>query len=222
MRSFLIIILFISVLSDSRAQETEKISQPKWAITVRPIGFFDPFLTNFTVGGQYRINDNILSEINVGLIQSWFCTYNQKEDHIEKTGFRFSGEGKYLFHKNLYIGIQLFHNNYVKTNEETIWRYNRAFTQDFELEKHVMVTGGHLKFGVQVHNSKSPLYFDFYAGLGARTRKIEIDNLPNDAEIVEDIEWFGPMFFNFDNDVIGTRTTPSITLGLSIGWQFGK
>jgi hypothetical protein len=221
-RLFAIILFFLVVCFYSYGQEPSENAFSKWSVTVKPIGFLDPFLTNFTLGGQHRVSEKFLVEINGGLIQSWYCTYNQKEDNISKSGWRAGAEVKYLFHRKLYIAAQAFHNNYIKTNNETVWRYNRAYTQDFELEKHITATGGHLKFGILIHHPGKPLFFDFYAGLGMRYRDTNIRNLPDDGEIVEDIDWFGPRIFNFDTDVTGSKTTPSVALGFSVGWQFGK
>jgi len=213
-------LIFLMLSVNIANSQTASDYFPKLAVTVKPIGFFDPFLTNFTGGVQYRFRDKLMVEIQGGLIHSWYCTYNQKEEDISKKGWKAGVEVKYLLYKRMYAAVQLFHNNYTKTNEESVWRYGRSYTQDMNLDKKISSVGGHLKFGVFLYRPERRLFLDCFAGIGMRNRKIELQSLPEDVELIEEIDMFGPDIF--DNDESGTRNYPSVELGFSIGFRLLK
>jgi hypothetical protein len=219
-KSILILIALISFTGCVIAQDSENLYH-KWTVTVKPIGFFDPFMSNFTGTVMYRFGDQWVGEAQLGLIYSWYPTYFQNEEQISKTGFRAGGEVKYLFTKRLYVAGQVFHNNYTKTSEEEYWRFGRSYVEELEIERHFHTTGGHIKFGMLIWGSQQRLMLDFYTGLGFRNRLVTIQNLPADAEPLENRDFSGP-FFTSNNEMNKSKTLPSVTLGISVGFAPGK
>lgn len=215
----ILILFFLLIFSKGQAQKVEN-SFPKWAVTLKPIGIFDPFLTNFTFGVQQYSGGKIISELQLGLIKTWYCSIIQQQDNTSLSGFKVGGEIKYLFFGKMFISAQIFHNNYIESSEELMWRYNRVYTEEMQIDKHVTATGGHFKFGVFWHIPNNRLFFEFYGGVGMRYRTILIEDFPEDAEPVEPVNFFDPD--NFTTDLSGSQGYASIALGFAIGYKLSK
>lgn len=223
MKNLLPLLFFFSITSLSSAQSDEELFH-KFAITIRPLGFFDPFTTNFTGSVMFRVADHLVVEAQAGLIQTWYDMYDDDGDNhndINKTGFRVAGELKYMFTKRLYVGGQVFYNDYVKTTDEEVWRFNQSYLEEMDIDRHVRVFGAHVKFGVMAYRTGQRFFMDFYSGIGFRNRNVTIENLPADAEISgQDDDW-NP-FFVSDNSANESRTSPTVTLGFSMGLRIGN
>lgn len=220
MKNLLPLLLLLSLPTLSSAQSDEELFH-KFAITIRPLGFFDPFTTNFTGSVMFRVADHLVVEAQAGLIQTWYTMYEDEGYDINKTGFRVSGELKYMFTKRLYVGGQVFHNNFLKTTNEDVWRYNQSYLEEMDVERRVTVSGAHVKFGVMAFRTGQRFFMDFYSGIGFRHRRVTIDNLPSDAELSD--EDFDPDFlFTDESNFNESRTSPTITLGFSMGLRIGK
>jgi hypothetical protein len=216
------VLFFVFVLFSitTRAQETPP-AFPKWAITAKPIGMIDPFLTNFTFSVQHHTSEKLITELQLGLIQTWYCSVFQAEDNTSITGIKIGGEVKYLFFRKMFVSAQFFHNNYIESSDELLFRYNRVYTQEMPIEKHVTATGGHFKYGVFLHIPNKRLFFEFYGGIGARFRTIDVKDFPEDAEPVEPVNFFDPDNFN-NNDTKGSQWYLSVALGVAVGLKLGK
>lgn len=223
MKNLLPLLLLLSLPTLSSAQSDEELFH-KFAITIRPLGFFDPFTTNFTGSVMFRAADHLVVEAQAGLIQTWYDMYDDNgndNNDINKTGFRVAGELKYMFTKRLYVGGQVFYNDFVKTTHEDVWRFNQTYLEEMDIDRHVQVFGAHVKFGVMVYRTGQRFFMDFYSGIGFRNRKVTIKNLPADAEITEQDDNWNPFFIN-DSAENESRTYPTITLGFSMGLRIGK
>lgn len=220
MRKVILCFAIFIGLTISVVAQNEKPEFSRWSVSLKPFGMVDPFLTNFTGGVQYSFHHNYLVEFQAGLIHSWFCTYNQKEENIHRDGYRLSAELKYLAFKKIYFSVQGFTNNFTKSNSETVWRYGQSYTEEMEIDKKVKTLGLHLKFGYLLHQPTRKLFFDFYGGIGFRKRTIKMESLPPDGELVDEITMFGGG--PFSNDTPGTQNFLSISLGMNVGYKLGK
>ena len=201
----------LCALNSGAQDTTSSPSIRRWAITFRPLGAVNPFLTNHTFGLQYNITKNFVIEANAGWIQSWFYVSTQNADNIFSSGYKLGGELKYVIWKGMYFSLQGFYNDYKRTSEEYVWRFGETYEEKMEVDRFISVWGGHLNGGIMLTNPDKKFFFDFYAGLGARQKTVLVPGLPDDAQIINN---GGP------NQAPGVYGSPSISMGVALGYYF--
>jgi hypothetical protein len=210
MRLFLAVCLLWTM--NSFAQDSTRTdSIHRFAITFRPLGVVSPFLTNFTFGLQFKLTKKIVIEADGGWIQSWYFISAAGADNISSSGYKVSGEVKYVIYKGMYFALQGFYNDYIRKSEEYVWRFGQTYEEKMDIERFIISWGGHLKGGIILTKPNNKFFLDVYGGLGARQKKIRIPDLPDGAEIIDNGHWDLPP---------GTFTFPSMTLGVAVGYAF--
>ncbi len=199
----------------------------KWTVTLRPLGIIDPLRPNITLGVQYEVAEKTFVELQAGLMQSLGKNDLNEQENISVKGFRGVVEIKYKLVRKFFVGVQAFHNNFERKDNEYIWRSGRAYEQKINVSRKFAVTGAHLKCGVMLNPGHKRLYIECYGGIGLRYKKVSLNNLPIDGEIIGDsngsaasTEGDDFQLFNFESDVNqrgGNEVMPSVMLGVSIG-----
>jgi len=207
-----LIISCLILFSFSASTAQDSLTYPQWSVTVKPLGIIDPFLPNLMGGVQCRINEKFAVELNAGVIRSLANVFSSDdESEIKITGFKLSGEVKYFMLRNFYFSLQLFYNDYLKTNKEYVWRYAEQYQQELKIKKFKTVTGGHLKAGYVIRQRKK-LFFEAYGGIGIRFRNTRIKGYPEDATLIRGTGLL--------RDKAGNEVLPSVSFGGTIGYRF--
>jgi hypothetical protein len=183
----------------------------RWAITFKPLGALSPFMTNYTFGLQYKVTRKIVVEADAGWIQTWFYISTSNAENISSSGYRVTGEMKYVLWKGMYFSLQGFYNDYTRSSEEYVWRFGETYEEKMDVKRVIYSWGGHMKYGWMLTKPNKKFFFDFYGGLGLRQKNISIPDLPVDAEVMDNGEF---------DQTPGQYTYPSLTLGMSIGYSF--
>lgn len=214
--------LLITTICHSQTSDSSK-----WVVTLRPLGIIDPLRPNITLGAQYKIAEKTFVELQGGLMQSLGKYDFNEQKNISITGFRGVVEVKYKLVRKFFVGVQAFHNNFDRKDDEFIWRSGRAYEQKTNVTRKFAVTGAHLKCGVMLNPGRKRLYLECYGGVGVRYKKVVVSDLPPDGEIQGGSTGTGNgnegndvQPFNFESDVNlrgGNEVMPSAMLGFSVG-----
>jgi len=203
------------------------IPKNKVFIYTSPLQAFDFFsIPMKTIGTEYFIKKNLSLSAEYGAKIYSFPERNYRITYIEEKGSNYRFEGKLYnitnttqnVHLNEYIGLEFRkirsqYNTKINYFDKNLPNQN-SIIDDFATQKNVTIVN--LKYGILIPLGKK-FYFDFYTGVGLRTKRFNHINLEYDKNIhqIED------EYFFFWNHRKFKNYNEKTFLNISGGFKFG-
>ena len=219
-RVFIALIGIFFICNSSAAQEKEEIpyaNHPILGLKYVPSALFDR-----TPAIQFAIEKGTFSHQSIQLEYGWvFDLYNNTQNgfngHKLRTEYRFYKKASDYKANNVFFGVQYMWKTVKTEGDATVWRYNRSY-QEIMPVKLKNETNTLYAICGNVYPFIGPLYFEIMGGLGARWLNVSVRNIPDDAELVQDIS---TGFFNPVRGP-GTYVFLGVNISFKIIYSFGK
>lgn len=211
-------IFYYPLVTIGQADSTmnSSIGKPGLAFKMCPLSFVDPLNPSYQFAIEYKVKKNLNLQHELGYITRYASPFFQSIGDI--SGIRFRSELRHYFRQTKFndfyywcpeILVKVFSQDLTREYS----RYDGAYFEVLTTQQNITAIAFHLKFGSQLRLFKgTKTIIDVYGGLGLRYIKRRVNDLPEDANIV-DFMWGGGV-------KNGEYFYPSATLGLKLGYQF--
>ncbi len=210
-----LVIIFIFFTNTSLLQAQDSLSLKKFNLTCKPLGLINPITTNATAGIMVQLQKKLYAEIQAGYIYSFrisdYTIYNMKYN----SGFKINTELKYFVLPDVYIGAQLFWNNYSRFENRFFTRQGGSYSELYLMQKQINTLVGHLKFGYLVILPSSNFFIDLFVAAGLRYKDVYVvkNNTPEDMGDLIGAD----LILGINNE--GTHIYPSAIFGVGLGYK---
>lgn len=185
---------------------------PKVAVKFSPTSFIEPAWSYLQFGVEHVLSRRWHMSYEIGVCPNIGLARNQYSDGIG--GVRARTDIRYYFEpdrkgKNFpFVALEAYGKRETWCREEWVQRGGGTYSQQFEVQHQRLAYGLNVLAGVKYVSDKQ-LTIDFLGGWGFKTKKLSANNLPADAVLGSNFEWF-----NFDRD----GNYVNMVLGVKIGY----
>lgn len=203
--------------SDDSAQKPER---PPFTLKMAPLELINFFQQAVTVRADVPFSPHWGVDVGIGLIfnSSSLATYKD-ESYV---GIKVQPALKYYFRQlssgdHSYLSVVYKYNNIHNDRYVNVRRQGGQYDEWMLQRRHRVVQGVALRFGVQQYlGQRKKWMIEPFIGLGVRQMRVTDDDLPPDAEALEE-----GRFFSLDRPP-GIYKTPDFMAGFYLGLAWGN